>query len=806
MNDYAGNRWYKCDLHLHTASSKCYMQSTDTAKQWIERAAEQGLNVVAVTDHNDYRGISAVMEEGEKCGIAVFPGVEITCDSSKIHMIILFDTNKKAENVRDFLNRCDIDSDRVGEPDGTSLSVFEVCEIAKKRGAIVIAAHIDEFNSVSSMNTANLEKLFAGGYIDAVQVSNVPTWRKLENDNDLEAAQKVLAEKYGADATPQITERWRKCYNRARQMKIPMLAFSDNPEGPVAARHGLWGIGSVYTWIQMDDVIDLESIRQSLLTSESRIRMMYDSEDEPRTEPDFWLKSLEVRHSELNPHKPIRLTFHPQLNCIIGGKGSGKSSIVRIMLGVYRQLSGRLLKNTFEQQKSFYAQRSDESYGVFNEKSEIEICYNLYGSRYRMLVTDIKSMSDQKYTFYRLDPVTNKEVIQGRAELLFSALFCAQVFAQRKINEMTETPGALLACVDHSICDMHIFQAKKEYYLEELLSLSARYHAAKKFLEIGVRAGAELEWFEKMEKSESISEELRVRFPEMIKMRRASLKKFAACEKDIEKIKKQKTELLKKYENCFDEIRKARQDFIARVFEDDENYKIELLPMASRSSFKSMLIETLNGDEALMEADIKQLENILFSKNDGLKSFQEMLISIRDKNNGGGKSGDNLSAYFIHLIRQIDDESFERMLLFRPEDELVMYYHPNGVKRFFPMTTASSGEMAAALFSFVLSSNTTPLIIDQPEDGMDNRVIFEEVIKKLKKAKQRRQLIVITHNANITTNADPEMIISMDSWSKFVRVNKQGSVDNEEIRREICDVLEGTEEAFVKRAKKYNIE
>ena len=135
-----------------------------------------------------------------------------------------------------------------------------------------------------------------------------------------------------------------------------------------------------------------------------------------------------------------------------------------------------------------------------------------------------------------------------------------------------------------------------------------------------------------------------------------------------------------------------------------------------------------------------------------------------------------------------------------------MFYRPDGVKKYFPLTNASSGEKATAVFSFLLAGNATPLIVDQPEDDMDNRIIYEEVVRKLKKAKDRRQLIIVTHNANIAINTDPEMILSMDSHSKFVRVKMQGSADNDAVRHEVCDILEGTEKAFLQRARKYHLQ
>ena len=122
------------------------------------------------------------------------------------------------------------------------------------------------------------------------------------------------------------------------------------------------------------------------------------------------------------------------------------------------------------------------------------------------------------------------------------------------------------------------------------------------------------------------------------------------------------------------------------------------------------------------------------------------------------------------------------------------------------MMKATSGEKSAAVLAFLLGSSKLPLIIDQPEDRLDNRVIYDELLGKIRRAKNSRQMIFVTHNAIIATNADAEMIISMDARSKFTRVRLAGSMDSPDIREEICDVLEGSEEAFRIRAKKYHAE
>ena len=791
--EYAGSRWYKCDLHLHTTSSACYPEKTDTPEMWVKRALDQGLDAVAVTDHNDYRGIAAIMEEGARQGLDVFPGVEITCDSSKIHMLILFDTNKNADTVRDFLNRCDIDSERIGDPDGTSLSVFEVCEIAKKRGALVIAAHIDEFNSINSMNPANLDKLLASGLLDAVQVTNLPVWRAYEADKDADAMVQTLREEYGPDATPSEVERWRKCFSKAKEAGLPMVAFSDNPCAPGNGKHGLWGIGNVYTWIQMDDDVDLESFQQSLITPGTRIRMMYDSATKPQTEPDFWIRSIEIRKTELNPHLPICLEFHPQLNCIIGGRGSGKSAIVRIFMGIYQQLPDLLLSHTAREQEQFYTVFEDNG-GIFHEDSEVCIRFFWFGISYILRVTEIQDMKHQTYRLYRPDDKTGEEKEVYWGELRFRALMSAQVFTDREIHEIASVPGSLLSYMDRLIHDMYILKAKRQLCMDSLLNLSSELGAAGRFVKHEYRLAVELDFFHQMEEQGTVSEALKAELSQMISLRTDMEQAVDERLGRIAEIKKHREELLAELDRIDGEIRRYRTDFINATLKDDENYKIELKPGASRESLLTMLKETFQVDLALIREDVKKIEAALFAKKDGLKKYTGLL-----------KKKEGFSDYFLHLLGGLTDMEYERLLLFRPEDELCLFYHPTGVKRFFPMNNASAGERVTALFSFFLFSGEMPLVIDQPEADMDNRVIYHEITAKLKKAKQQRQMILVTHNANIAANADAEMIISLESGSKFVKVRSKGTMDNADIRRDICEIIEGSEQAFLQRARRYHL-
>lgn len=184
---YIGTRWYKCDFHLHTTSSRCFQDQTVNAEQWVQRAIEQGLDCVAVTDHNTGSGIDSIKKAAEGTKLVVFPGVEITCDTSKIHILVLFDVTNSSDHVRDFLNKLDISTSQFGEQDAcTSKSIFDVAKIAYRQNCLIIPAHIDEYNGLSKVSYDNLKKFYELEYINAVHVIHKdfldPNLQTVENE------------------------------------------------------------------------------------------------------------------------------------------------------------------------------------------------------------------------------------------------------------------------------------------------------------------------------------------------------------------------------------------------------------------------------------------------------------------------------------------------------------------------------------------------------------------------------------------------------------------------------------------------
>lgn len=123
---------------------------------------------------------------------------------------------------------------------------------------------------------------------------------------------------------------------------------------------------------------------------------------------------------------------------------------------------------------------------------------------------------------------------------------------------------------------------------------------------------------------------------------------------------------------------------------------------------------------------------------------------------------------------------------------------------FKSLSVASAGQKTTAILSFILSFGDIPLILDQPEDDLDNRLVYELIVDKMCQIKEMRQVIVVTHNANIPVNGDAEYVVSLSSDTHNLKIQAEGVVENDEVKNEICEVKEGGVEAFQARVKRYS--
>ncbi|MBU9858502.1 TrlF family AAA-like ATPase, partial [Rahnella aceris] len=132
----------------------------------------------------------------------------------------------------------------------------------------------------------------------------------------------------------------------------------------------------------------------------------------------------------------------------------------------------------------------------------------------------------------------------------------------------------------------------------------------------------------------------------------------------------------------------------------------------------------------------------------------------------------------------------------------------NGKKDYITKSIAklSLGQQQSILLAILIhSESTNPLLIDQPEDNLDSEFIFKTIVANLRKIKERRQVIIVTHNANIAVLGDAELIIPLKSTNVKSQVISRGSIDKVDIRDLCCDILEGGRRAFNSRQELYGV-
>ena len=159
------------------------------------------------------------------------------------------------------------------------------------------------------------------------------------------------------------------------------------------------------------------------------------------------------------------------------------------------------------------------------------------------------------------------------------------------------------------------------------------------------------------------------------------------------------------------------------------------------------------------------------------------------------------------ITAEFDYERWLDLSLAELEFNPVFQYCTSKAKNeYIAFVDASAGQQATALFTALLNQEGAALIIDQPEDDVDSKVV-KEIIERIWTAKTKRQLIFASHNANFVVNGDAELVICCDYLKAGDQtagtIKLSGAIDNEKIRKEITTVTEGGEEAFKLRKEKY---
>lgn len=228
---------------------------------------------------------------------------------------------------------------------------------------------------------------------------------------------------------------------------------------------------------------------------------------------------------------------------------------------------------------------------------------------------------------------------------------------------------------------------------------------------------------------------------------------------------------------------KVIQEELAKVNKNHSSLTIKVEFKGDKSAFLDFMKEVFRGSRIR--------ESTFIALAEAFTDFGAMYRDFAKAKEAVGGSAQVFEEYFTREL--------EALLTWQAPNRFIIEYRGKELRHH------SLGQRASALILFVLSQRENDvIIIDQPEDDLDNQTIYDDVIKLICVLKQGTQFIFATHNANFPVLGDAEQIISCRYSDDTITVTS-GSIDCPILQKEIVDIMEGGEEAFAQRKRKYEI-
>ena len=220
-----------------------------------------------------------------------------------------------------------------------------------------------------------------------------------------------------------------------------------------------------------------------------------------------------------------------------------------------------------------------------------------------------------------------------------------------------------------------------------------------------------------------------------------------------------------------------------RINKNQTELRIEITFKGDREGFKSQLKNDFKGTGV---SDIKY-QAICDAFTDYAAIIEDWIIS-----NGYKLKSIVTPGEYVKMEDKLRNQ-YEELLGRQVENKVDIYYHGKLLRQH------SIGQRASALILFILTQDDNDIIfIDQPEDDLDNKVIYDEVITAIAQKKPYMQFIFATHNANIPVLGDSERVLVVEFQETKIDVT-QGNIDLDSTHKQIVDIMEGGKEAFDKR-------
>lgn len=937
MADYQGMRWFKCDLQMQTPADAQHWRGAPmgasldeqkaAAAAYMRRCYEVGLEVIAITDHNYLsRSFIPLLQEaihkltGEfGYRMVLFPGFEFEADVGKgVHVLGLFEPDANLDELDHVLTQCGVSFPRIqgGILAKSTRRLPELLKTIQKENAsgkqrgIVVMPHALRDDGLFD-NGKLSEWLQQTEYLNpdllAVEVPKPvhelsAAWRKLFGAGDDCAAA------------------WK------RDRPIACIMSSDN-KALTQEENAENFIGMRYTWVKMSEP-SVEALRQAFLDHESRIQLMGDRPSDAQTHPR--ITSISVRGAKFLEDQ--ELVFSEGLNCIIGGRGSGKSSLLeylRFAIGLDQTMA------------------PDMASALGRKRAQLKESLSLVGAEVRVAFQAEGGVADT-LVYTPSNPPDSQRRIDGREVADLQTVLRqlrVQFFSQGELSRMTGDGGGgqaqVLALIDASggkpLAELQalerelqaglktLFQATRDEQRliaeikvarQEAVELERQLQAraavqgdstrdqlarqASQFLD-DLSSGAEHDSKVIAELIETLATPANM-LPQAAKEWPAAAwfsESTQAVNNARQVLAQELTQALQRYEDALaksvganaatparEAIQAAQEQFKAACAEKGiqpgDIARLQELEVARQGKLK--LVE----GRRLELAQVKRMADAFPEALDSLHNVWRQQFQIRKETadaiqasvasqtvrvttaymqdkasffaewkrlaprDGRGKLarrwnelGDDVFSSWLQrgadaspwetveagrtdprailyftggplgddlqpeLIRHIDSEDvrpiWEAVRITRISDGIDVELLRDDQSAAGTMSgTLSEGQRNTVLLNLMLARGDGPIVIDQPEDELDSSFIYKTLVKDLRATKQKRQLIIATHNANLPVNGDADFIYALEARDGKGKTLAEGGLDRAPVARAVLDIMEGTERAFKQRSEKYH--
>jgi energy-coupling factor transporter ATP-binding protein EcfA2 len=881
----AGARFFRADLHIHSfGGSHDVSDSSMTPLAIVATAIAERLALIAVTDHNEVTNVEETIKAAAGKPLLVVPGVELSTPEG--HLLVYFESFPSLEK---FWGKLDL-ADRGTQNSRCQTSMLDCLRVAEAQNGFAILAHVDAHGGLEDKlphHDSHKKDIFCARALIGFEVKSAAapmTYSADDHDPERTALGRLRQQSLGL----------------GEEQFLARVMFSDS--------HTLLTLGKNaqgakrLTRVKMD-APSFHGLRVALEDADARIRI----EDEiPLSVP--YVMGVKIDGGFLDGQS---MHLSRNLNCIIGGRGAGKSTAFECVRVIVPGKSESRLLDSDIWPDTLHIVWVDEAGGQHTVERRIENDpVNLDDPDYGMTKfsiesygqgetahTSSKARQDSGSLLEYLDKFTQIAALREADDDIRQRILQNQSNIEKAEIEVSKTPyyKQVLDVTQKQLLALEKAKAKDVVALERKVAeeRSLREQIDKKILGIaisiktaalsdqvsGIKNLAKAEdlevgkeqfrqivllldgFVENLKKAEQLSckevdqvakavkaqvetwraqeqgivstiEQKRKELAAQgVKLDLANIRKLANDEAEYrkalgmlaeweEKLKAQQSgraELLKERRTVLNQITALRKGYGAKSTQalvgtlGDLTVSVKFTEGALSQEGAEIIQEAMEWRTAqVLRATIITETVTVAGLLDAIAKNDPIPLTEIEASPGVKLFSKNEALDILKRLGQTPHKfKLERCLVDdRPKITVTKKITSGGTARFVPkdFSKLSMGQQQSVLLALMLSSDSKfPLIIDQPEDNLDGEFIFHSLVPVLRRAKERRQIIVVTHNANIAVLGDAEQIIALKSTSDKSSIVASGSIDDLATKRACCQILEGSEEAFKRRARIYGV-